>query len=174
MTSHTTPWNLRDYAITMAQYNRWMNEKVYAAAAQLSDEQRKANRQAFFHSIHGTLNHLLLADRTWLQRLHGEPVTMTAADEEVHADFEALHAARIALDQALLDWAASLPEETAPDTPYSFLSVTYQKQITLPFVVVVMQVFNHQTHHRGQLTTLLTQWGVDVGPTDLPVMPPPA
>lgn len=163
-------WRLSDYATIMARYNRWMNEKVYAAAAMLSDEQRKANRGAFFQSVHGTLNHLLLTDEAWMQRLHGQPVSMTSPDEELHSDFEALREARIAMDQRLMDWAVQL-EDVGPTHTLSFFSVSYQKQITLPYVVAVMQVFNHQTHHRGQVTTLLTQLGVDVGPTDLPMTP---
>jgi len=163
-------WHLGDYARTMARYNRWMNRKIYEAASSLSDEQRKADRGAFFRSIHGTLNHLLLADRTWMERLHGEPVRMTAPDQELHSDWEALRAAREAMDERLIAWAAGI--DAAPASQgYSFLSVTYKKEISLPYVVVVMQVFNHQTHHRGQVTTLLSQLGVDVGATDLPVMP---
>lgn len=163
-------WNLRDYAMIMARYNQWMNGKLYDAAASLSDEQRKADRNAFFKSIHGTLNHLLLADRSWMQRFHGEPVTMKSADEELFSDFDELRAARVAMDQKLIDFAASL-EAAGTSRSLTFFSVTYQKQITMPYVAGVMQVFNHQTHHRGQATTLLSQFGVDVGPTDLPVMP---
>jgi uncharacterized damage-inducible protein DinB len=161
---------LRDYAIAMAQYNRWMNDKVYAASGTLSDEQRKADRGAFFQSIHGTLNHLLLGDQAWMQRMRGEPVTMRAADQELHSDFDALRTARQAMDEALLSWAHTLNDVT-PDQALSFDSVIYQKQITLPYVAAVMQIFNHQTHHRGQLTTLLSQFGVDIGTTDLPLMP---
>jgi uncharacterized damage-inducible protein DinB len=161
-----SPWHLGDYARTMARYNRWMNTKLYEASASLSDEQRKANRSAFFKSIHGTLNHLLLADRTWMQRLHGEPVTMTSTDQEVHEDFDELRKAREAMDERLIQWAASI-EAVEATRGYSFHSVTYQKEIALPYVVVVMQVFNHQTHHRGQVTTLLAQAGIDPGTTDM-------
>lgn len=167
--AHTT-WNLRDYAVTMARYNRWMNGKVYDAAATLSDEQRKADRGAFFKSIHGTLNHLLLGDEAWMQRMSGQPVTMTSPSQEVHADFEDLRTAREAMDERLLAWASTL-EAVEPDRSFSFFSVTYGKQITMPYVAAVMQIFNHQTHHRGQATTLLAQLGADVGATDLPIMP---
>jgi uncharacterized damage-inducible protein DinB len=163
-------WNLRDYAMAMARYNSWMNTKLYDAAATLSDEQRKADRSAYFKSIHGTLNHLLLGDQAWVQRMRGEAVTMTAADQELHCEFDALREARIAMDQTLIDWAAAL-EDVEASRSLSFFSVVYQRQITLPYVAAVMQIFNHQTHHRGQITTLLTQWGVDVGVTDVPLMP---
>lgn len=163
-------WMLRDYAVAMAHYNQWMNNKVYEAAATLSDAQRKANRQAYFQSIHGTLNHLLVGDQAWMQRMQGQPVTMTGADQILHEDFDALQQARQATDQLMLDWAATLQDVPAGQA-LRFFSVIYQKEITLPYVAAVMQIFNHQTHHRGQVTTLLTQLGVDVGVTDLPLMP---
>lgn len=164
-------WNLRDYAMAMARYNRWMNGKLYDAAATLSDTQRKADRNAFFKSIHGTLNHLLLGDQAWMQRLSGQPVTMTAPDQELFEDFDTLRAAREAMDQTLSDWAAGLDPFVEASRSFTFTSVVYQRDITMPYVVAVMQVFNHQTHHRGQITTLLSQFGVDVGPTDLPLAP---
>ena len=163
--------NIRDYASTMAVYNRWMNEKIYAAAAQLSDEQRKENRGAFFGSIHATLNHILLGDQAWLQRLRGQPVTMKSTRDELFSEFEALRSARASMDDELESWAGSLSDAFA-DAPYAFFSVSYQKHKSLPGGwVIVAHVFNHQTHHRGQITTLLSQLGQDVGVTDLPWMP---
>ncbi len=162
--------NLQDYATTMAHYNRWMNEKVYAAAATLTDAQRKQNQGAFFGSVHRTLNHILLGDQAWMQRLHGEKVLMTLPGQELFSDFEALRAARAETDARLLAWAQSL--DPASDTAtLTFFSVTYQKQRTLSHSVVAMQLFNHQTHHRGQVTAMLSQQGVNVGVTDLPWMP---
>ena len=162
--------NLQDYATTMAHYNRWMNEKVYAAAATLTDAQRKHEQGAFFGSIHRTLNHILLGDQAWMQRLHGETVLMTSPGQELFSDFEALRAARAETDARLLAWAQSL-DLTSDAATLTFFSVTYQKQRTLSHSVVALQLFNHQTHHRGQVTTLLSQLGVDVGVTDLPWMP---
>lgn len=159
---------LRDYATTMARYNQWMNEKLYAAAAELSDEQRKADRGAFFASLHGTFNHLLLADQAWLQRFRGEPVTMRTPRDELHEDFTALREARTRMDADIHAWAAGLGE--APEE-FRFYSVTYQRERVIPFHAAVLQFFNHQTHHRGQATTLLFQFGVDPGITDLAWMP---
>ena len=113
----SAPWNLRDYAVTMARYNQWMNGKIYEAASTLSDEQRKADRGAYFRSIHGTLNHLLLGDRSWMQRLHGEPVTMTSTDEELFSDFAELRAARAEMVERLLYWAHGL-EAVEADSEY--------------------------------------------------------
>jgi uncharacterized damage-inducible protein DinB len=162
--------NLRLYAATMAAYNRWMNEKVYAAAAKLSDEERKRDLGAAFGSIHGTLNHLLVADQAWLQRFRGQAVTMKSVDQELHSAFEELRAAREAMDAEIEAWAAQLDEEFGT-RPFRFYSVAYEQELTRPGWVLVAHVFNHQTHHRGQLTTLLEQLGADAGVTDLPWMP---
>lgn len=162
--------NIRDYALTMAHYNRWMNEKIYAAVAALSDAERKQDRGAFFGSMHAILNHLLLGDQAWMQRFAGEPVTMKSPRDELYADFSELRAARAAMDERILSWAAALTDEFA-DREYRFFSVSYQRERALPQYVTILQVFNHQTHHRGQITTLLSQMGIDVGITDLPWMP---
>ena len=162
--------NVTTYARAMAAYNQWMNEKIYACAAQLSDEARKRDMGAFFGSVHGTLNHLYVGDEAWMQRLHGEPVAMKSPAEERFADFEALRAARRQLDQRISSWADQLTDAYA-DGVCKFRSITYQRDLELPAWAAIVQVFNHQTHHRGQVTTLLKQLGLDPGPTDLPVMP---
>jgi uncharacterized damage-inducible protein DinB len=161
---------LREQAVALAAYNSWMNEKLYAAAAQLTDEQRKKDLGAFFRSVHGTLNHLLLADRSWLQRFRGEPVTMTSPHDELYAAFEKLRSARRVADLEIEQLAAGLDDAFA-DAPFRFWSVTYGKERVLPGWAAVTHMFNHQAHHRGQATTLLTQLGQDVGVTDLPWMP---
>lgn len=162
--------NIRDYAIAMANYNQWMNDKLYQQVSTLSDEQRKQDRGAFFGSIHGTLNHLLLGDTAWLQRFNGSPVTMKNPREIVHNDFEQLWAGRQAKDAEILAWAQTL-DAKYDSGELRFYSVTYQKEMVLPLWAGVMQMFNHQTHHRGQITTLLSQMGLDIGATDVPVMP---
>src|SRR6188768_595456 len=88
-----------------AEYNRWMNEKLYAAAARLSDEQRKADLGAFFKSIHATFEHLLGGDCRWLQRFRGEPVTAPFPGGVPYPDFEALRAERARCDQDILAWS---------------------------------------------------------------------
>lgn len=159
-----------DYARAMAAYNEWMNEKLYRTAAELSDEERKRDVGAFFASLHGTLSHLHLGDEAWMQRLHGEPVTMRSAREIRFSRFEELWEARRQLDARISRWAGGITEEFA-SSPYRFFSVTYQREHTLPGWAVVVHVFNHQTHHRGQATTILRQLGKDPGVTDLPWMP---
>jgi uncharacterized damage-inducible protein DinB len=154
----------------MAAYNRWMNEKLYGAAAHLTDEERKRDLGAFFKSIHATLSHILLGDQSWLQRFRGQPVTMTSPAQETHARFDELQAARWQMDSDIAHWAEGLTDEFAA-APLRFWSVTYQKERVIPGWAAVVHMFNHQTHHRGQVTTLLKQLGRDPGVTDFPWMP---
>jgi uncharacterized damage-inducible protein DinB len=162
--------NAKTYARGMAAYNQWMNEKIFACASELSDEVRTRDMGAFFGSIHLTLNHLVVVDAAWLERLHGEPVTMTSTREERYPDFAELWSARRQLDQRISDWADAVSDDFTNGS-FRFKSVAYQRDIELPGWALVMQVFNHQTHHRGQVTTLLTQLGKDPGVTDIPMMP---
>jgi uncharacterized damage-inducible protein DinB len=142
----------------MAGYNRWMNEKLYTLCAQLSDGERKRDRKAFFRSIHGTLNHLLLTDRGWLGRFNGKP------DQELYDNFEELCHERARTDREIEDFVAALgPARLAEDFTYQTYAGTTFTHSLGPALV---HLFNHQTHHRGQLTTLLNQLGIDPGVTD--------
>ena len=149
----------------MAGYNRWINEKLYALCATLSDEERKRDRRAFFRSIHGTLNHLLLGDRAWLGRFTGHPVSFRGLDQEIYADFDELRRERAKTDGAIEEFCRDLTEEQlTADITYATQA---GKQYTHPLAPALTHLFNHETHHRGQLTTLLTQLGVDPGGTDV-------
>ena len=86
--------NLLNYAKTLAAYNRWMNDRIYAACATLSDEERKRDVGAFFKSIHGTLNHIILGDRVWLGRFTGVPFSVQSLDQELYAEFAELRSQR--------------------------------------------------------------------------------
>lgn len=154
-----------------ARYNRWMNRSVYAAAARLSDEERKRDRRAFFGSIHNVMNHILVGDRIWLGRLTGrvpEPGYMgdgiQSLDQELASDFDELRRERDQTDDAVDTWARSLTED---DLAGTFRLVRAGQARELPLWWAVTQLFNHQTHHRGQLTTLLFQAGQDPGSTDM-------
>ena len=159
-----------DYAHTMAAYNQWMNQRLYESCAQLSDEQRKRDLQAFFGSIHGTLNHLLLGDRLWMGRFRGVPFDVKSLDQELYADFATLRAQREHTDQDIIDWVEGLRAEDF-QRELSFVTIANPQPRKCPFWVAILQLFNHQTHHRGQLTTLLMQSGVDPGVTDLMWLP---
>jgi len=164
----------------LARYNRWMNRKVFAAAAGLEDAERKRDRGAFFGSLHRTLNHLLLADRTWMLRftddkeryvsrtVAGEAIAIRSLAHELYEDFETLHRERERTDEDLLEWTYALDEATL-DRTLEYATSAGKTQ-SHPTWWAVGQLFNHQTHHRGQATTLLTQAGVDVGSTDLIAM----
>ena len=160
----------RDYCALMACYNQWMNRKLYAACAQLSDAQYREDRGAFFGSAHGTLNHLLYADTAWMRRFKGRPLDGLHARMEFHPELEALRAMRDIFDQEIISWAEGLkPEWLAAD--FTYTSIVDGTTRTRPAWTLVTHMFNHQTHHRGQLTTLLSQSGIDPGVTDLPAMP---
>jgi uncharacterized damage-inducible protein DinB len=160
----------RDYVVLMAEYNAFMNQKLYALCAALSDEDRKRDRGAFFKSVHGTLQHLLWGDRAWLIRFLGWNEPIGKPDAVLFEDFEALRAERTRLDHLILDWARRLPEGALSE-PFQVTSVVYKKTRRMPLYLVAVQMFNHQTHHRGQLTTLLSQMNIDPGVTDLPWIP---
>lgn len=161
----------------MANYNQWMNRKVYDAAGTLTDAQLILDRQAFFGSILGTLNHLMLGDTVWLKRFAEHPADFSAlaplsaiatpADlkQLAFVDLSELSAHRAWLDQLIIDWAYSLQESHLDQhlRYHNMRGVAAEK----PFFGLLVHFFNHQTHHRGQVTTLLTQAGVDVGTTDL-------
>jgi uncharacterized damage-inducible protein DinB len=163
-----------DVVRALARYNRWMNDKVYASAALLGDEERKRDRKAFFKSIHATMNHLLVGDRIWIGRLTGVAAPagqladgVRALDQELFADFAALRADRRRVDDAIAAWAETVPEaELAGQIRY----VSGGRAREYPLWWAAMQMFNHQTHHRGQITTLLVQAGQDPGSTDLIAM----
>lgn len=160
-----------DLCRAFARYNRWMNVKAYAAAARLSDEERKRDRGAFFGSIHRLMNHLLVADRIWLGRLTGRVAPpgfmaegISSLDQELSADFETLRAERGRTDDAIDSLAQAMSAETLAG------QLSFMRRGTLtevPTWWAVAQLFNHETHHRGQLSTLLFQAGQDPGVTDL-------
>jgi len=160
----------RDYVRLMAEYNVWMNERVYAACRGLSDEERKRDRGAFFKSVHGTLDHIVHIDRLFMSSLLGWGLTLGPLDQLVFSDFDALHTERVRLDQALLDYARDLQEGALAERRDSRNPISKRRRI-MPRYLTIVQMFNHQTHHRGQLTTLLAQLGLDIGSTDLPWLP---
>ena len=160
----------REYCELMARYNRWMNERLYALCAAMPDGERKRDRGAFFGSIRGTLNHLLWADRMWLGRLVGPVYTHPAFGADMFANFDELKREREATDQVMLKWGKSVSAEWLA-SPLEYASVVDGKTRRLPRAIAVVHMYNHATHHRGQLTTLLKQAGIDPGVTDLPWVP---
>ncbi|WP_199286999.1 DinB family protein [Pseudomonas mangrovi] len=164
-------------ALLMAKYNRWMNERMYDAAASLPESAVIADMKAFFGSIFGTLNHIAVADTIWLHRFsQQEPSfpSLTVLSELPHpaslrqalaADLSGLREYRSRLDNIIEQWAAELTaNRLSGDISYTNTAgVTFRRNLG----ALVQHFFNHQTHHRGQVSTLLFQCGVDVGVTDL-------
>lgn len=162
-----------DYVSLMAAYSHWQNQSIYAAADTLSDEERRRDRGAFHGSIHATLNHLLWGDQLWLHRLAG-----TAAPEQqdipgsvrTHDDWTALRTDRIATDQSMLDWGQRV-QAVDLNGVLSWYSGAIQADISRPRWALVIQLFNHGTHHRGQVHAMLTAAGARPDDTDVPFMP---
>lgn len=160
------------FARTMAHYNRWQNQSLYGAASTLDDAARKAERGAFFGSIHGTLNHLLWADQIWLHRFANTPPPKLRPIQDsirLHDDWDELRAARSAFDETIVDWADSL-DDASLEGDLSWQSAAAGRLVTKPKALLVVHIFNHQTHHRGQVHCMLTQCGVKSDATDLPFM----
>lgn len=159
-----------DYVRAMASYNRWQNDNLYAAADALTDAQRKEQRGAFFGSIHGTLNHLLWADQMWMSRFAGTapPKGKRPADSTAECEtWVELKAARAAFDDVIISWAGKL-DAAWLEGDLTWFSGSAGREVTKPRWLLVTHLFNHQTHHRGQMHCMLTQCGVQPGATDLP------
>lgn len=139
----------------LARYNTLANSKLYEVCTQLSDTERKRIRPAFFKSIHATLNHIIVGDRIWLTRFEGKQIPSTGLDTILYQDFDQLRKARIAEDERIETFAASLTEEFLAKT------IEYQnntgKICTDPTDLLVAHFFNHQTHHRGQIHDMISQ-----------------
>jgi uncharacterized damage-inducible protein DinB len=156
------------YAQTMAAYNTEMNRRIYGAALRLPDEERRADRGLFWRSIHGTLNHVLWGDRVSLKRLGaGEGSTAPVAESDRLFDgFDDLWSARQALDAEIATWAEALAPVDL-DGDLDWWSVSMDRQMVTPRAILVMQLFNHQTHHRGQVHDMLSQTAVPPPVLDL-------
>ncbi len=168
---------LHEHFRLLASYNRWMNERIYEAAARLEPDEIARDRGAFFGSILGTLNHIVVGDTIWLQRFATRPSCSgvlsrvaelpqpTALDQTLYADLGVLAEHRAWLDRQIEQWIAGLTEDDLADTFHyrNIKGVPTSKR----YSSLILHFFNHQTHHRGQVSTLLCQAGVDVGITDL-------
>ncbi|MFD1746142.1 DinB family protein [Rhizobium helianthi] len=141
-----------------ADYNRWANARLYDACALLSEEEFRADKGAFFGSAQRSLNHLLAADRIWLKRFTGTGEAPTALDAVLHESFCDLRTAREAEDQRIIDWVDSLTEADL-SAIISYSTLTMPGKIEQPLGPILAHLFNHQTHHRGQVHTILTSLG---------------
>jgi uncharacterized damage-inducible protein DinB len=160
------------YVQRLARYNRWQNENLYGVADRLSDDERRRERGTFFGSIHGTLSHLLWGDCTWMSRFSDvpKPDVGIAGSKALYPEWDGLKRERSAIDEKIIRWSDGVdPEWLSSD--YTWFSNAAQRDVSKPMWTLVAHLFNHQTHHRGQVHAMLTQAGGTPGDTDLFLMP---
>jgi uncharacterized damage-inducible protein DinB len=159
------------YVRRMARYNGWQNQNLYGCADGLSDAERRRERGAFFGSVHKTLNHLLWGDRIWMSRFTADvakPDGGIAGSVALYEDWDALKRERAAFDGTIVAWADGLDTEWLRGD-LTYYSAGAKRDITAAKWLLVTHMFNHQTHHRGQVHCLLTQAGGKPHDTDLPL-----
>ena len=150
----------------MTRYNRWANRRLYAACAALPAAEYGKPRPAFFGSIHGTLNHLLVGDRIWLARIEGRPAPDLRLDDQPYGSLAELDQARGAEDEHMIRLVDGYAEaDLARAMRYRL--VTRPETAETPLHLCWLNLFNHQTHHRGQVHDQLSQTEVPPPPLDL-------
>ena len=160
------------YVQRMARYNRWQNQNLYGVADQLSEEERRRERGAFFGSIHKTLSHLLWGDLIWMSRFRDMPRPQGGIPESVsmYDDWNGLKRERADFDETMIAWADGLDDAWLKGD-LTYYSGAMKRDFTKPRWQLVTHMFNHQTHHRGQVHCMLTQAGGKPHSTDLPALP---
>lgn len=155
--------SIAETALLMARYNQWANATVRTALTSLPPSAWSEEKGAFFGSIMGTLNHVLVGDRVWLSRMTHTPYEwFTGLDQILFPEQEAFWDARTAWDEHILATIPTLPTEGS----LSYVNSRGEPQVT-PWPVLLTHLFNHQTHHRGQVHTLISQLGGNAPPLDL-------
>lgn len=157
---------LQDHFRMMGRFNAWANRRVYDAVAGLGDDDyRKTRPAAFFGSIHGTLNHLLVVDHLWFGRIEGTDSGVTSLDQILYDDLAGLRAAREAEDARIVGLIDAMSEdELAREAAFKLMNGT---PVTMPVRHMLATVLNHQTHHRGQVHALLKEARVPPPPLDI-------
>ena len=146
---------LRAHFLSLAKYNAWANRRLYDAAAALSDADYRRDRGAFFKSMHGTLNHLLVADRIWMRRFTGEGEAPDRLDAILFEELATLREAREAEDRRIAAYVEGLDEARLAGT-IRYRRVSTPEEFEQPLAPALAHFFNHQTHHRGQAHGILT------------------
>jgi len=141
-----------------AGYNAWANAQIYAAAAELPEADLDRDTGAFFKSMIGTLNHILVADRIWMKRFTGEGQAPATLDTILFAQFDKLRAAREAEDKRIDTFVDSLSDKALAGR-FTYMTVTDMRTVSQRLAPALAHIFNHQTHHRGQAHGILTTLG---------------
>jgi uncharacterized damage-inducible protein DinB len=153
----------------MANYNAWANARLFRTAGTLDEALYRKEVGAYFRSLHGTLNHLLVTDRIWMRRLTGIGEHPDKLNAILFEDLPSLHAARVEEDKRIIAFVQSLDEPAFEEVwDYRTLNGTAQRQRRRE---ILAHLFNHETHHRGQAHAILTVLGVaEPDPLDLLIM----
>lgn len=162
----------RGYCVVMSRYNTWQNRQLVDLLEVLDPAEVTRDRKAFFGSILGTLNHLLWGDHIWMSRLDGGNAPEGGIDESTRLcpDLANWKLARVQMDRRIESWATSLiPDHLTGDL--SWLSGATGKTERKPVAMCIAHVFNHQTHHRGQVHAMMTAAGGKGTVSDLVFMP---
>ncbi len=179
MPSYLSRHKVKKYYQELALYNKWINEKVFSAAANLKKEELSQNRGAYFGSIIGTLNHILIGDIFWFKRFADHHTNYqslnyfralskpNSLDEIRHDELPNLWKERAQTDKVILQYMSEIADEEIART--IFYHDTKGQRFNRNLGHLLLHVFNHQTHHRGQVSTLLYQAGIDIGVTDMVV-----
>nr|WP_246048605.1 DinB family protein [Leptospira sarikeiensis] len=154
----------------MAEYNRWQNDSLLTISEKLKPGELEEDKRLFFGSMAKTWNHIVMMDLSWLDRFHSRPVQKTNFQEEQFSGLSELKILRTELDSTILNWVQTITKEWLAED-LKFYSYMYKREITLPKWLLLTHFFNHQTHHRSQISTGLLQSGLDYGVTDIPWNP---
>jgi uncharacterized damage-inducible protein DinB len=150
----------------LAAYNDWANRRLFSAAAELPEEAYRADRGAFFKSVHGTLNHLLVTDRIWMKRFTGQGESPERLDAILFEHLLDLEQARKAEDARISAYVDGL-DEAALALRFRYRRASTPEEFEQPLAPALLHVFNHQTHHRGQVHAILTGFGRHAHALDL-------
>lgn len=159
---------LRNYCLLMAAYNQNANATLYEACAELSSQELAKDKSAFFGSIMGTLNHIMVGDDIWMARFKEIPIPHSALNEVLFTDFATLKTERRARDEDIVTFFTNAGDAFY-EGDFTFKSMAGDT-FTKPVLQILSHFFNHQTHHRGQVHTLLTQSGIKTPVSDLPYL----
>ncbi len=161
-----------EYVQVMARYNKWQNHSLYSAADTLDDAARQLDRGVFFKSIQATLTHILWGDRLWLSIFDGgdKPDPDIASEGKYPSDWHTLKMDRLAADNHFIDWGTRITQADL-EGDFTWYSRAVERELIKPKTVCITHIFNHQSHHRGQVHAMLTAAGAKPDDTDVIFIP---
>lgn len=157
---------MREHFNMMAAYNAWANTQLYDAAASMTEEDLRRDTGVFFRSLHGTLNHLYVADTIWMSRFRGLPNPPWRLDHIAHEKLPDLRKRREALDRDIIGFTGALTDNLLQQE-FTYFTITNPAKMNQMLAPALAHFFNHQTHHRGQCHAVLTSIGADAPSMDL-------